>query len=320
MNLFISSFKNLLKERIILLIPFLVLFVITMHYLVPKSDEFRVLENNSFWKKKTFDKNTYDIVVCGDSRVYRGVSPNKMKEVLSGFSIVNFGYGSAGYDEIMFREINKRINAKRVGIVVLGLTPSTLTHKGSFNYHLNNELGTKPEELIELMYFKKVFQYFIPVTLKQLDRSIKGKKFTVSKHQEYIDGGWVATHEDYPQPESALKSYNTYFIGNQVENKNIEILVKQIRSWGNSNIQVFVFRPPTTSKMVSLEDSLSGFDEQLIKKKLETAGAKWLEFEVDKYFSFDGSHLQKGSAIEFSKDLALKIRREIEHSDVQISK
>ncbi len=316
MSLFISSFKNLLKERIILLIPVLVLFVIAMHYLAPESDEFRVLENNSFWKKKTFDKNTYDIVLCGDSRVYRGVSPNKMKEVLSGYSVVNFGYGSAGYDGIMFREINKRINSKIGGIVVLGLTPSTLTHKGSLNYHLNNELETKPEELIELMYFKKVFQYFIPFTLKQLERSIKGKKFNVSKHQEYIDGGWVATHEDNPQPESALKSYNTYFTGNQVEDDSIEFLVKQIRSWENSDIQVFVFRPPTTSKMVALEDSLSGFDEQLIKKKIEIAGAKWLDFEVDKYFSFDGSHLQKESAIKFSKDLALKIKREIEHSDV----
>lgn len=200
MILFTSSFKNkLLKERVIVIIPILIVILCIFHWLAPASDGYRIIENNSFWKKKTFDNNKYDIVICGDSRVYRGVSPGHMKEVLPDYRIVNFGYGSAGYGDLMIREVTKRIDfSSKKSTVVLGITPLTLTHEGEKNYHLQGELKTTREELIELLYFKKVQQFFVPYTLSEISRSLKGKKFHTSRKQEYIDDGWIATYEEKP--------------------------------------------------------------------------------------------------------------------------
>ncbi|MCY1723534.1 hypothetical protein OU798_24495 [Prolixibacteraceae bacterium Z1-6] len=305
MNLFTSSFKRIFKERIVLFIPVLAGILVVFHLVAPPSDGFRVIENNSFWKKKTFDKNKYEIVVCGDSRIYRGISPDHMKEILSGYKIINLGYGSAGYGDIMLNEINKRIDFEsKKSMVILGITPLSLTHEGEMNWHLRTELATKKEELIELLYFKKISQFFIPFTFSEMEKHVKGKDFYTSKKQEYLDGGWVATYEEKPWEIAALKSYSTRFINNQVLESNINRLVKATGEWTEKGIQVFAFRPPTTEKMVALEDSLSGFNESNIRERLENKGAIYLDFEMDKYTTFDGSHLQKESAIRFSKDLA----------------
>jgi hypothetical protein len=309
MNLFISNFKNLLKERIIWLIPTLFVFVFLFHSLSPNTDETRVIENNSFWKKKTFDKNNYQLILCGDSRVYRGLAPQAMNEILPGISITNFAYGSAGFDEVMLKQIDKRIDFDAPKkMVVLGLTPLSITAEGMHNYHMNYELETKREELIELLYFKSFFQFFVPITLDQIRQKIKGNEFKTSFHQEYTYTGWVASYEDKPWPESALKSYSTRFINNQVTEKNIQLVLDQVQKWTSQGVMVFGFRPPTTYKMVALEDSLSGYNELIVKTKFTEAGGKWLEFTIGDYSTYDGSHLQKESAMQLSSDLANKIK------------
>jgi len=310
MNLYIFNFKHLVQGRIFWLIIFLLLFIGVFHFCAPKTDEKRVIENNSFWKKKTFDKNTYNIVLCGDSRMYRGVSPGTMQKSLAGFSIINFGYGSAGFSDVMLEEIDKRINYESDNkIVVLGITPLTLTPEGIKNYHLEYELKTKREELIELIYFKEVMQLLTPFTIAQLAQKIKGKEFYTSVHQEYTPGGWVATIEDKPWPEAALKSYSTRFINNKVDENNVIRLLDKVKFWTEKGVIVFGVRPPTTHKMIALEDSLSGFNQENIKTRFANSGGIWLDFNVNDYSTTDGSHLQRESAVKYSFDLSNKIQK-----------
>jgi hypothetical protein len=153
-----------------------------------------------------------------------------------------------------------------------------------------------------------VFQYFIPFTFAEIENSLRGKKFVQNRKQEYLPGGWVATQVGKPNPESALKEYSTRFTNNQVLPSNFNRLLDKVETWKKQNVKVFAFRPPTTYKMVALEDSLSAFNEDSIRLGLENVGAIWLDFPVDKYESFDGSHLDKENAIKFSIDLANKIK------------
>lgn len=309
MSLFISSFKKLFTERIIVGLLFFLCFTVFFYHNAPKSDEKRVIENNSFWKRKTFDKKKYSIVAAGDSRVYRGVSPEVMNEVLSGYRIINFGYGSAGFSKLMLQEIDKRIDYSADNkVVVLGITPLSLTNEGFKNWHLTFELKTKKEELMELIYFKHVLQFFIPFTFKKFEDKIKGKEFVTSLTQEYMPSGWVASSESRPWPSAAIQSYKTRFIRNQVTEDNINTLMEQVEIWVDKGVKVLGMRPPTTHEMVALEDSVSGYNEAQIRAIFSQKGGVWLDFSSDDYYSYDGSHLQKESAINFSRDIACSIK------------
>ena len=51
-------------------------------------------------------KTRFDMILMGDSRVYRGLSPEAMKSVLSDYRIFNFGYSGGGLDPVMYRRQN----------------------------------------------------------------------------------------------------------------------------------------------------------------------------------------------------------------------
>jgi hypothetical protein len=52
---------------------------------------------------------------------------------------------------------------------------------------------------------------------------------------------------------------------------------------------------------------MSGFRENEFIERFEESGGKWLYFSAEPYHSYDGSHLNKQSALILSHDLAKKI-------------
>ena len=87
----------------------------------------------------------------------------------------------------------------------------------------------------------------------------------------------------------------------------IENLMKFTSRWTKSEIRVYGFLVPTCKQMVEIENELSGFNQAEFIAAFKKAGGIWIEFDPTAYDSFDGSHLQSESALEFSHDLASKI-------------
>ena len=77
---------------------------------------------NKFWSKKV-DKIKYDLIIAGDSRVYRGISAQVLEDQL-GLSSYNLGLSSAIYDSKYLDLISHKIDNR--GIVILGLTSHSL--------------------------------------------------------------------------------------------------------------------------------------------------------------------------------------------------
>jgi hypothetical protein len=60
-----------------------------------------------------------------------------------------------------------------------------------------------------------------------------------------------------------------------------------------------------------LEDSLSGFKENIIKSRIINNGGRWLDIEESLYSTYDGSHLDGESARLFSVHIAKKIKTQL---------
>jgi hypothetical protein len=57
-----------------------------------------------------------------------------------------------------------------------------------------------------------------------------------------------------------------------------------------------------------LEERESGFEEAAFVRRFTSAGGVWLRFPPGRYFSYDGTHLTRDSAVRFSRDLAERLR------------
>lgn len=87
--------------------------------------------------------------------------------------------------------------------------------------------------------------------------------------------------------------------------------MRRVEKWTKQGIIVFGVRPPSTAEMVKLEEALSGFDESDFVQKFIKAGGIWIPVDTAGLESYDGSHLERKSAIAFSKQLGKKVQNHL---------
>ena len=250
---------------------------------------------NKFWSKKV-DKIKYDLIIAGDSRVYRGISAQILENQL-GLSSYNLGLSSAIYDSEYLDLISHKIDNR--GIIILGLTSHSLASNKQNDHLLELEQKYQNKNSNDL------FSIFTKMEIKDFKKLFKFKSSSSSYHQEYNNDGWVASWKD-DYTENAIEKYKTIF-------KNFEFdydVIEKLCEFKNDNngLLFYAFRIPSSSKMEILEDNLSTIDFKEVKNRMIECGYSWLEFKnSSNYESYDASHLDKTSAIQLSKELAQKL-------------
>ena len=111
---------------------------ISLKIILPQSDVTEMKEN-SFWLKKTLDNSTYNVVVGGDSRIYRGINPSRIEENFKeNITAINLGYSSAGYSAQYLNFLESRLDPNsKYKIMLLGVTPVSAKQKEIFNNNKN---------------------------------------------------------------------------------------------------------------------------------------------------------------------------------------
>lgn len=288
--------------------------IVFFDHLTPPALLQEIREKNtveSFWMEKTFPHQKYSMVIVGDSRGYRGISPQAMEEVLKDFKIHNFSYSSGGLSSNLINHVLHYLDKKaEKKVVVLAVTPHSLTREASKNAHFFENLKKGPENIFD-KYITHFFKnYFYAYKFDEALKLLGGKKVKVKNidyQQKYFDDGWVASSKRQPTLE-AISIYRDIYIRYQVDPKVVSSLMATVKKMINKGIEVIAFRVPTSREMYQLEQEISGFDEAQFKELFKNAGGQWISLPAEGT-TYDGSHLNESSAIEFSKKLAEKISK-----------
>ncbi|MGB0424030.1 MAG: hypothetical protein ACPGED_06905 [Flavobacteriales bacterium] len=257
-----------------------------------------------FWVNKTFADSNYDVVVAGDSRVYRGVSIDHLTKGAGGeLNGINIGYSSAGFsDEYLDFAVSKLNPESKNKTLLIGLTPHSLTLEAFKNEDLKEHLEVGAFDQFRYRNLSPFLGHFSPYNPLDLV-----KRNDVNYQQEYNEDGWVASHYLRPDSSYALKSYTKVFSEYQVSDTAVTSFLSKIGEISSSGIEVLVFRPPTTVAMRNLEDSLSGYNEAYVVRELEKMSIKHLGFDDSAFTSYDGSHLHQDAARKLSFALGKQI-------------
>ena len=256
---------------------------------------------NRFWILKTFVDSAYDMVLMGDSRSYNGLSPEILAETEPGMRVLNFGYADGGFNPLIFRAAERKFapDARR-RILVLGVSPNSMTPKrGGRNLRYLEQHGKSPDYVfahLRMAPFLSWFDSFEPAEM--LDRRFTA---TARIRREYHAHGWLSETWDPPNPRQQLPFFIARFKDNAASKELADGLISQVGRWRSEGYEVFGFRPPNTPEMVSMEDSLSGLDYADLETRFREAGGTWFRFEGLGLQSFDGSHLDRQSAVRFSR-------------------
>lgn len=271
-----------------------------------------IVDKERFWAEKVHSSKKYNVVFEGDSRFYRGIDPKSVSKEIDGFKVLNFGFSSGGHNDMVFEAVSQKLDmSHKTKIVVLGLTPYSLTPKAQENKHYQQELNRTKDEVFKRRFLTPFLKFFDPIKPTAFFKMTS--RDTVSGyHEKFRDDGWVESFKIPYNSEAALSVYARDFDENKVSDNVTENLLNQIHLWTSQNIKVFALRMPTTRKMEELENNISGYNERILKKAVNGKGGFWIDIPNKYgYSSYDGSHLMDTSAINFSRFVGKEIARKL---------
>lgn len=253
----------------------------------------------NFWTEKTHNEEKFDVVIYGDSRIYRGVSPAHITEETN-LSAYNFGYSSGSMSSQMLEFASSHLDHSNRPVFILGISPHSLTKDAMKDEQFLQEDGRSALEVLKRKKLAGFMSIFDPIRPSDL--------FAKGANQDQLnEGGWMSNPGNEIDTLNGLEHYRKVLTDNPIVPEAVEDMLSFVTELSSKGVRVIGFRPPTMSSMEALENDLLNFDQMDLAKRFEEHGGEWLNFDLNEFQTYDGSHLQKESAIFLSKKLAEKL-------------
>lgn len=254
------------------------------------------LTEQEFINLKFAAKQDNDIVFAGDSRILCDINPDIFEKQLH-LKTLNFGFNFLGYSKDYLDSVKCKLNINsRRKIIVLGITPRSLT---PLNQKVSEFRGQKEKskfEKFEQLYFSKTLTKFAPISISSIFFALKNQKI----FREYNLNGWMPIEVIPPDESESIKTYTKLFNYNQVSEAVINNILVFVDECTQQRIEVYGFRPPVSETIYALEvQEKSGFNHKKFINDFEQKGGRWLEFNSRQFEYADGSHLSRPFANTF---------------------
>lgn len=267
---------------------------------------------NEFWLRKTHTTEKFNVVVGGDSRIYRGFSIDALLgELRADMSGINMGYASTGFGKDYMDVLEERLKNTGNRILVLGMTPHSFTLEAAKNEIYNKHKTTDRFGVFKGLYLSPYLKHFAPYSVSELRDKWLRKPEGEGYFEEFISNGWVKSYRIPEDSMIAVDIYRRIYNDYQVSDSLIDDFFDRVSKIRKKGIQVIAYRPPTFDAMTDVEDSLSGYNEAYMRSEMEKRGCLWLETKNADYHTYDGSHLHYLSAEKLARNAGILIRQKI---------
>lgn len=302
-----ARIQQWLSERVLLGLLCAAVLTVGMGALRPK--EKSGLYEHVFWIRKIEHRHNADLVAGGDSRVVMGIDPQAMTAELPELRIVNYGFNGTGFSQDYLDAIERVLDPhSQTRIILLGISPRSLSNDAA-QRNMFTAVRDKPAtERFMIRHFPGVLRFFEPLSFKDAWHGLVPSAKQSWFYEDYRPTGWVDADKSPRRPDQKLDNYIAEFKKNPVTPAVQQQVMEQVRQWTQQGIVVYGFRPPTTAKMVAIENEHSGFDHAAVRAEFTSAGGRWIPLpQDDTYPSYDGSHLCGEAAQKLSHDIAAHI-------------
>ena len=296
-------FQKLISDRVFKTILLAFIFMTPMGFM--QSPVIEGIYPEEFWARKANWYHCADIVLAGDSRVIDGLCPSEMQKYLKDYKILNYGLGWACFSKKYLEKVESVLNPEsNKRIIVTGISPLSLTKRESEPQNFIEVTSMSKSDQFFRIHFSKIMHFYEPLKLKHAIRNLRMTREEIENRIGFYPDGWIAGNKYSIPSNEVLKKYVSYYDKRNVDPCNIDNVMTFVEKWVKQGISVYGFFPPSSKEMYELEMERSGINEQEVINKFKQAGGTWIDVEPDGYVSYDCTHLQRDSALVFSKDIA----------------
>lgn len=248
-----------------------------------------------YWiEKLRAPERTFDVVIVGDSRAYRGIDPSLMPG-----RALNFGFSGAALDSYYLHAGVQKL--RRGGTLVVAVSPHSLSARAA---EANDFRGLTMRHRADLELTRLAspgFAWTRPYTMAQLLRLARGRVSLLapaSPFESFGQDGFVASSR--PAVDSApatAKIYEQMLRDHPIGPLETLTLEGDLTWYLVKGYRVVVLRLPVSPDVKQAEN----MDTSKFKQGILDSGIEW--FDCPPGETYDGSHLTAESARQISAAL-----------------
>lgn len=258
------------------------------------------VDDTSFFRMKLAWRDTADVVVLGDSQVYRGIDPEAFAEHCPGPRTLNFGFSS----------VLLRRPYVEASVAVLRMAGPKVLLVGI------SSLQFKSEQLSDgfLEARRRDMQFRLPwqfeAYLQPLLQRLRPLEIPIPAEQLvswiYRRDGFVAGNSPKVVQDS-IRYVNDYAV-HPFSEKMYQSLLNQLQSLQRHGYRVLVFSTYSSPAFERIDTRMSGLDDKKLAHDLHALGLDYLPVATHGLRSYDGIHLDAASAALFSRRLGAAVK------------
>lgn len=279
------------------------LLVAAMIGMLRTDPRFAVEQPLYFEAKVRWPERSADVLLAGNSRVYRGLAPS---EFPAPWRTLNFGFSSVTFDAAYLARCEALLDPDGERTIVFGVTALNFVDapEDGFDAAMRDAERARVPFGVRRTFGTVQREWFQPVALDLLlapagaGRRALREEYVEIFHADGFVGSDYRTHETARAVEAYRAEYER---GKRVDPGLVAGFVARVRELASRGVRVVAFRMPACAAMDAMEDELAGLDWKGLESDLREAGALWLDMPSDGLASYDGSHLAEPSAIELSR-------------------
>lgn len=278
-----------------------------------------------YWQMKLAWGADADLVIVGDSTVYRGLNPQILEDRGAATKAVNFGFSSAALSgEYLFDAATKLDpDSKRrymvVGVTHWALTPNARKANGNGYVDAQVEDSKRRSSVVWMMVCDVVFARLLPVQIDLLFASSpSGDHLARATEDNYIQvfnlDGWVNSDFVVPDPHRGIENRRRSLTSlNGVETELVEEARNALQLLQDRDgVQVVLVPMHSSTAVDELSAELSGIALTDLARAVCPSRGVIFNFQPTEAESYDGIHLNGSGASRVSRDLADFLRNGVQ--------
>ncbi len=271
------------------------------------------LDEDEFWARKMLWKDSYNLVITGDSRGLIGLSPEIIEQYLPGYKVCNFSFIALVYTEEYLQAVEKVLkkgNKKRA--VLLSISPRPLLDIGGENCYFyqwseKNKNRLEMGLLANSGWIRKLFRRISETDIHGILGDIRLHQLTIM-----LKSGWMPSRMTPEKRMMFIKTFMNNHRDRKIDNSRVSMILNYTKKWSDKGIRVYALRIPCSPKLRTLEDKYNGLDMKSFIRRFEKNGGVWLyRNKAKKFHSYDSSHLRYDSAVFYSHSVGKALMKEM---------
>ncbi len=250
----------------------------------------------------------FDVVLGGNSRVTVGLDPAQLAAELGGLRVGNFGFDGNGFGPDYLAAMEARLDPRsRRRMLVLGVSPMTLTERAARQNGFNEERRRPLDERILIAHWPRFMDFFERFNPRMAVVWLRAQHQVSTEYFRGTPSGFAA--QDMEPRNLGLQ---VDFLRANAPDRAFPVspalrsgLIAQVQRWREAGIEVAAFRPPTSDALHREELRVTGYAEEDFVREFTAAGGMWIDVPADGFETYDGGHLVEKDAARLSRSLGV---------------